>query len=320
MTAPLFATSPASSAAPGAGDAGAALRIRDLQVGYGSYVLMRQVSFDVRRGDIFFIMGGSGCGKSTLLHVLMGLKPPQAGSVFFGNVDFWGGTEAVRRDAMRHAGVLFQSGALWSSMTLAENVGLPLQQYTDLDDDEIRELASLKLALVGLAGFEEYYPSEISGGMNKRAGLARALALDPQILFLDEPSAGLDPVSSSLLDELIQELRDTLGATFVIVSHELASIFSIATNGIFLDVRTRTVTAKGDPRALAQDPHTQEDALRFLTRGGKNPLQPTAFRVAPRTTSRTGPDAASPAPLPDAPAGGASAPEAAAPRAKDENA
>lgn len=245
-----------------------AITVRDLQVGYGSYVLMRDVSFQVRKGDIFFIMGGSGCGKSTLLHVLMGLKPPQKGEVFFGSVDFWGGTPAARRECMRHAGVLFQSGALWSSMTLAENVGLPLEQYTDLQSDEIRELASLKLSLVGLAGFEDYYPSEISGGMNKRAGLARALALDPQILFLDEPSAGLDPVSSNLLDELIQELRDSLGATFVIVSHELASIFNIGTNGIFLDVNTRTVTARGNPSVLARDQNTQKDALMFLTRGG----------------------------------------------------
>lgn len=247
-----------------------ALSVDDLQVGYGSYVLMRHVTFQVRKGDIFFIMGGSGCGKSTLLHVLMGLKPPQAGEVFFENVNFWGGTEETRRAAMRHAGVLFQSGALWSSMTLAENVGLPLQQYTTLDSGEIRELASLKLSLVGLAGFEDYYPAEISGGMSKRAGLARALALDPDILFLDEPSAGLDPVSSNLLDELIQELRDTLNATFVIVSHELASIFNIGTNGIFLDVNTRTVTAEGNPTALLHNPNTQKDAMLFLTRGGSH--------------------------------------------------
>ncbi len=244
------------------------LTAQNLQVGYGSYVLMHDVNFKVRKGDIFFIMGGSGCGKSTLLHVLMGLKSPQKGDVFFGNVNFWGGTPQVRRDCMRHAGVLFQSGALWSSMTLAENIGLPLEQYTDLGENEIRELAILKLALVGLAGFEDYYPSEISGGMSKRAGLARALALDPEIIFLDEPSAGLDPVSSNLLDELIQELRDSLGATFVIVSHELASIFNIGTNGIFLDVNTRTVTAEGNPSVLVNDSHTQNDALMFLTRGG----------------------------------------------------
>lgn len=260
-----------------------ALTADNLQVGYGSYVLMRQVSFQVRTGDIFFIMGGSGCGKSTLLHVLMGLKSPQAGEIFFGDVNFWGVTPEARRKVMRHAGVLFQSGALWSSMTLAENIGLPLQQYTDLQDDEIRELASLKLALVGLAGFEDYYPSEISGGMAKRAGLARALALDPKILFLDEPSAGLDPVSSNLLDELIQELRDSLNATFVIVSHELASIFNIGTNGIFLDVNTRTVTAKGNPSQLVRDPHTQKDAMLFLTRGGwhKDENNPTGFPAPP---------------------------------------
>ncbi|MBD5553268.1 MAG: ATP-binding cassette domain-containing protein [Desulfovibrio sp.] len=245
-----------------------ALTIRDLKVGYGSYVLMHDVSFEVRRGDIFFIMGASGCGKSTLLHVLMGLMPPQAGEVFFGETNFWGGSPATRRACMRHAGVLFQSGALWSSMTLAENIALPLQQYTDLSDEEIRELAALKLDLVGLAGFADYYPSEISGGMNKRAGLARALALDPDILFLDEPSAGLDPISSSLLDELIQELRDSLGATFVIVSHELASIFNIGTNSIFLDVNTRTVIARGNPSRLVKDPHTSKEALLFLTRGG----------------------------------------------------
>lgn len=248
----------------------AALTVDGLRVGYGDFVLMREVSFRVAVGDIFFIMGGSGCGKSTLLHVLMGLKSPQAGSVFFGDACFWGpgSSPAGRRQEMRRAGALFQSGALWSSMTLAENVALPLQQYTRLENDEIRDLASLKLALVGLAGFEDYYPSEISGGMTKRAGLARALALDPDILFLDEPSAGLDPVSSSLLDELIQELRDSLNATFVIVSHELASIFNIGTNGIFLDVNTRTVTAEGDPSRLAHDPGTNRDALLFLTRGG----------------------------------------------------
>ena len=240
---------------------------RDLTVAYGDYVLMRDVNLDVRKGDIFLIMGGSGCGKSTLLRVLMGLKAPSRGRVLYGGQDFWNAGEDVRQGLMRGIGVLFQSGALWSSMTLAENVGLPLQQYTNLEDAEIRELASLKLALAGLAGFEDYYPSEISGGMRKRAGLARAMALDPDVLFLDEPSAGLDPVSSRLLDDLILELRDTLGTTFVIVSHELASIFAIANNGIFLDAATRTVMARGNPTDILHDPATAPSARKFLTRG-----------------------------------------------------
>lgn len=266
-------------------DAKNVVSVKNLQVGYGSYVLMHDVTFNVRKQDIFFIMGASGCGKSTLLHVLMGLLAPQAGQVFIGDVNFWGGTQMEREAVMRHCGVLFQSGALWSSMTLAENVSLPLQQYTDLGAREISELAALKLALVGLAGFENYYPSEISGGMTKRAGIARALALDPDILFLDEPSAGLDPISASLLDELIQELRDTLGATFVIVSHELASIFNIGTNSIFLDVQTRTVTAEGNPSELVKNPHTQKEALLFLTRGGWHKDKDTASGFAPQTTS-----------------------------------
>lgn len=254
-----------------AGAAGDDMRIsvRDLTVAFGSFVLMRNVSFDVRVGDIFMVMGGSGCGKSTLLRVLMGLKEPQQGQICYNGENFWAGTEESRSRIMRNTGVLFQGGALWSSMTLAENVGLPLQQYTDLTDEEIREQASLKLALAGLAGFEDYYPSEISGGMRKRAGLARALALDPQILFLDEPSAGLDPVSSRLLDDLILELRDSLGTTFVIVSHELPSIFTIARNGIFLDAQSRTVTASGNPSEMVKNPATDQSAMLFLTRGGK---------------------------------------------------
>ena len=245
------------------------ISVRDLTVAFGSFVLMRNVSFDVRVGDIFMVMGGSGCGKSTLLRVLMGLKEPQQGQICYNGENFWAGTEESRSRIMRNTGVLFQGGALWSSMTLAENVGLPLQQYTDLTDEEIREQASLKLALAGLAGFEDYYPSEISGGMRKRAGLARALALDPQILFLDEPSAGLDPVSSRLLDDLILELRDSLGTTFVIVSHELPSIFTIARNGIFLDAQSRTVTASGNPSEMVKNPATDQSAMLFLTRGGK---------------------------------------------------
>ena len=241
--------------------------VHDLFVGYGSFTLMKDVNFQVYAGDIFFITGGSGCGKSTLLKVLMGLKEPNSGEIWYGQHNFWSTTEEIRNQIKRNTGILFQSGALWSSMTLAQNVALPLQQYTRLDDDAIYELAKLKLALTGLAGFEDYYPSEISGGMRKRAGLARALALDPQILFLDEPSAGLDPVSSRHLDDLILELRDTLETTFVIVSHELDSIFAIANNSIFLDNQTRTIKAKGDPKLLLKDKNTALCALNFLTRG-----------------------------------------------------
>jgi phospholipid/cholesterol/gamma-HCH transport system ATP-binding protein len=167
---------------------------------------------------------------------------------------------------LRRFGILYQSGALWSSMTLAENVALPLGEYTDLSPADIRELVSLKLALVGLAGFEDFYPSEISGGMRKRAGLARAMALDPDILFFDEPSAGLDPISSRLLDDLIRELRDSLGSTVVVVTHELASIFAIGTNGVFLDAESKTMLATGNPTALKQE-SSNPIVRRFLTRG-----------------------------------------------------
>ncbi|MDR2744559.1 MAG: ATP-binding cassette domain-containing protein [Desulfovibrio sp.] len=246
----------------------AILRVRGLQAGFGERVLMREVDFDVHIGEIFCILGDSGSGKSTLLRVLMGLKEPQAGQVFYGGENFWAGDEESRHGIMRGTGVLFQGGALWSSMTLAENVEFVLQQHTDMDAEDIRAQALLKLALTGLAGFEEYYPSEISGGMRKRAGLARALALDPRILFLDEPSAGLDPVSGRMLDDLVLELRATLKTTFVIVSHELQSIFAIADNCIYLDAASRRVTARGRPAELVRDSATEGNALRFLTRGG----------------------------------------------------
>ncbi len=178
----------------------------------------------------------------------------------------WEAEPEDRDRLMRRCGVLYQSGALWSSMTLAENVALPLQTYTDLSQSQVRELISLKLALVGLAGFEDYYPSEISGGMQKRAGLARAMALDPEILFFDEPSAGLDPVSARLLDDLILELRESLGATVVIVTHELASIFAIGNNSVFLDPDTKTMIAQGDPNRLLADPPDPK-VHKFLTRG-----------------------------------------------------
>jgi len=240
--------------------------VRDLTMAYGSFVLQRDLNFIVNRGDVFIIMGGSGCGKSTLLRHLIGLNEPAKGEIFYGDENFTKADPAKRQEMVRRMGVLFQSGALWSSMTLAENVGLSLGEYTDLNPAEIREVASLKLALVGLKGFEDYYPSQISGGMQKRAGLARAMALDPEILFFDEPSAGLDPISSRLLDDLILELRNSLGATVVVVTHELASIFTIGNNSVFLDAETRTMTAGGDPRELLAHP-PNATVHRFLTRG-----------------------------------------------------
>ncbi len=237
---------------------------------YGDFVLQRDLNFVVRRGDIFVIMGGSGCGKSTLLRHLIGLKKPARGAVFYGQQSLWDTEPGDRERMLRRIGVLYQRGALWSSMTLAENVSLPIQEYTDLHPDEIRPIASLKLALVGLKGFEEYYPAEISGGMQKRAALARAMALDPEILFFDEPSAGLDPISSRLLDDLIVELRDSLGATIVIVTHELASIFAVGNNSVFLDAESKTMIATGDPKRLlaeSEDPRVRE----FLTRGEDEP-------------------------------------------------
>ena len=247
-------------------DAPVHIEVRDLTMAYGDFLIQRDLSFTIRRGDIFIIMGGSGSGKSTLLRQMVGLKHPAKGDVFYEGVGYWQASEAEREKLTRRFGVLFQRGALWSSMTLAENVGLPLAEFTDLGAREIEEIASLKLALVGLKGFEEYYPSEISGGMQKRAGLARAMALDPEILFFDEPSAGLDPISSRLLDGLILELRDSLGATVVVVTHELASIFAIGNNSVFLDAETKTMIATGDPRVL-RDASENPVVRRFLTRG-----------------------------------------------------
>jgi len=219
----------------------AKIDVRDLTMAYGDFVIQRDLTFEVASGDIFIIMGGSGCGKSTLLRHLVGLKAPAKGRVYYGNTSFWEAQPQEQEKIMRSFGILYQSGALWSSLTLSENVALPLKEFTNYSDAQVRELVALKLSLVGLAGFEEFYPSEISGGMQKRAGLARAMALDPDILFFDEPSAGLDPVSARRLDDLILELRDSLGATVVIVTHELASIFAIGHNSVFLDPETRTI-------------------------------------------------------------------------------
>ena len=242
------------------------IRVDNLTMAYGDFVIQRDLTFEVAAGDIFIIMGGSGCGKSTLLRHLVGLKSPAKGRVFFGETSFWETLPQEREKIMRTFGILYQSGALWSSLTLAENIALPLSEFTNFSTIQIRERVSLKLSLVGLAGFEDFYPSEISGGMQKRAGLARAMALDPDILFFDEPSAGLDPVSAHRLDDLILELRDSLGATIVIVTHELASIFAIGNNSVFLDPETRTMIAAGDPNVLlAECGHPTVRS--FLTRG-----------------------------------------------------
>ena len=249
--------------------------VEDLTMAFGDFVIQHDLNFTINKGDIFIIMGGSGCGKSTLLRHLIGLQAPARGRVLYLGESLWD-AEQERRDAiLRKTGVTYQAGGLWSSMTLAENVALPLEQYTNLTPAEIAELASLNLALVGLAGFEDYFPAQISGGMQKRAGLARAMALSPEVLLFDEPSAGLDPISSRLLDDLILELRDSLGATIVMVTHELASIFTVGDNSVFLDPETKTQIASGAPKRLlaeCPDPKVQ----RFLRRGETGHPGPTS--------------------------------------------
>jgi phospholipid/cholesterol/gamma-HCH transport system ATP-binding protein len=242
------------------------IRIDKLTMAYGDNVIQRDISFNINRGDVFVIMGGSGCGKSTLLKHMIGLFPPAQGDILYDGTSFQNADQQQQFQMRRSWGISYQSGGLFSAMTLAENVALPLQQYTDLSDGEIADLVAYKLALVGLGGYQEYYPSEISGGMAKRAALARAIALDPQILFFDEPSAGLDPISSQLLDELILEMQESLGATVVMVTHELASIFAISNNSVFLDADTKTMIDYGDPKDLIE--HSQHEKVRrFLSRG-----------------------------------------------------
>jgi phospholipid/cholesterol/gamma-HCH transport system ATP-binding protein len=261
------AAQPSNGGAPARAKAGEPhIIVRDLTMAFGSFVLMHDLTFTVNHGDVFIIMGASGCGKSTLLKHLIGLIEPAKGEVFYGESNFTTAPPEERERILRRVGILYQSSALFSSMTLADNVGLPLSEFTALRPAEIREVAALKLALVGLRGFEDFFPSQISGGMQKRAGLARAMALDPEVLFFDEPSAGLDPISSRLLDELILELRDGLGSTIVVVTHELPSIFTIGNNSIFLDVDSRTMTASGDPKEL-RDHSDKPNVRRFLTRG-----------------------------------------------------
>jgi phospholipid/cholesterol/gamma-HCH transport system ATP-binding protein len=242
------------------------IEVRDLRVGYGDHIILRNVDFDVPEGSIFFIIGGSGSGKTTLLRALVGLHRPRSGRILYHGRSFFELAPAERERMLRRFGVLYQSSGLFTSMTLGENVALPLHEFTRLSNREIDEVVRLKLELVGLGGFESFYPSELSGGMQKRAGLARAMALDPEILFFDEPSGGLDPVAARRLDELVLELRGSLGATVVIVSHDLASIFAIADECIYLDSAERTITARGHPHELLEAPPSSSIA-EFLTRG-----------------------------------------------------
>lgn len=250
---------------PSLSDDNDVFKIEKLTMAYGDYVVMRDLNFTIKKGEIFFIIGGSGCGKSTLLRHMIGLVKPAAGKIFYRGEDFGAATEERRLEILRQFGILYQGGALWSSMTLSENVILPIMEFSDISEKVAENLAQLKLALVGLNGFGAFYPSEISGGMAKRAGLARAIALDPLVLFFDEPSAGLDPISSHRLDQLIRQMRDSLGATVVIVSHELASIFDIADRVVFLDAKTKTQGAIGSPRELLA--HGDKDVRVFLNRG-----------------------------------------------------
>lgn len=245
-----------------------AIEVRDLTMKYDARIVMKDLNFSVRRGEVFVIMGGSGSGKSTLLKHLIGLKAPAEGQVFFEGEEFDLNDEAARTRVQRRMGVLYQSGALWSGLTLAENVALPLEEFTELDKATIAEVVAFKLALVGLRGFEEFYPSAISGGMRKRAALARAIALDPDVLFFDEPSAGLDPISASRLDDLILELKASFGTTIVVVTHDLDSIFRVADRALFLDIEEKTMTALGPPAELRDNPPNPQ-VHQFLTRSSE---------------------------------------------------
>lgn len=241
------------------------IAVRDLAIGYGDRIVQQNLNFTINKNDIFFIIGGSGCGKTTLLKSMIGLLPPVKGEVLFEGINFYQADEHTQLNLLKSWGITYQSGALLSSMTLAENVALPLQLYTDLSEKQIAEAVAYKLALVGLGGFETFYPAEISGGMHKRAGLARAIALDPQLLFFDEPSAGLDPISSLRLDQLIVQICQALDSTVIIVSHELPSILSIGTNSVVLDAQSQTMLDQGDPKQLLL--HSKEDKVRqFLNR------------------------------------------------------
>ncbi|HCE44557.1 MAG TPA: polyamine ABC transporter ATP-binding protein [Lentisphaeria bacterium] len=241
------------------------IEVTDLEIGYGDMIVLKNINFKIFKGEIFVILGGSGCGKSTLLKHMIGLYEPMSGDIVIKGRNMADASEDDKDEFFLEFGVLYQSGALFSSLTLEENVALPLREFTDLSEDMISSVAKHKLSLVGLEGFESFMPSEISGGMKKRAGLARAMALDPEILFFDEPSAGLDPISSAGLDKLILELRDTLGTTMVIVTHELDSIYSVADRVVILDNKIKGIIEEGDPRKLRENSRN-EWVRQFLNR------------------------------------------------------
>lgn len=258
------------------------LSVRQLEMSFGERLIQKDISFEVAPGCIFAIMGGSGCGKSTLLKHLIGLIEPASGDVLYGGVDYWRSEPATRTLLRADFGVLFQSAALWSSMTVLENVLLPMQQQNQLNP-RLSEAEQIKrarevLSWVGMAEFADYAPSDLSGGMKKRAGLARAVATEPRVLFLDEPSAGLDPISSRRLDDLILAIRDRTGAAVLMVSHELPSLFAVADDGIFLDADSKQPIGRGAPRDLLKQ-STHPTVQAFLNR-----TDPGTSNVGPRAS------------------------------------
>jgi phospholipid/cholesterol/gamma-HCH transport system ATP-binding protein len=245
------------------------IQVHDLTVGYETDIILENISFDVLEGEIFIVLGGSGCGKSTLLKHLIGLNSPLSGQILIDGEDISNCDETTFKKILRKIGVLYQSSALFGSMTIAENVSLPIKEYTDLPQRSVDTLVKMKLNMVNLNGYENHLPSEISGGMRKRAGLARAMALNPKILFFDEPSAGLDPVTSVELDNLIIHLNKSLGTTMVIVTHELQSIFNVAHRVIMLDKQTKGIIAEGSPMHLKD--HSENPFVRnFFNRKSEN--------------------------------------------------